>query len=212
MMKAVDTILKRTLLFSYKIVFDSPNRLSVTVQPFIPTVLTEDYGRLWAAYHMKVLESLSYPANVDSLLVSAIIEKIIAKPFLSRTDCFAGAGLSEVIEYTEDPLAGVLDMTGRYYAKEQRRLLLADLPVDITAKHLIYGSIGLLQYCLNRCGQNQDELAFTYQLATSVLSLLRPESGYDASNLAQVPDSAFSLAKRLYKGKKEGVDSSFSLD
>jgi hypothetical protein len=178
----------------------------------MPEILTEEYGRLWSVYHMKVLESLGYPINVDSLLASAIIEKITAKSFSSKTDCFARAGLSEVFEYTENQLVGFPDMRGRYYAKKQQRFLLADLPVDISAKHLIYGSVGLLQYGLNRCGQNQDELTLIHQLATSVLSLLSPDSGYDKSNLAQVPDTAYSLAKSLCRRNKDGGDISFRVD
>ena len=143
---------------------------------------------------------------MDSLLASAIIEKIIAKPFSAKTDCFARAGLSEVVEYTEDPLVGFPDMTGRYYGKEQRRFLLIDLPLDVTAKHLIYGSVGLLQYSLNRCGHDQDGRVLTYQTAKNVLSLLSPDSGYDTTNLSQVPDAAYTLAKRLCKQRKDGKD------
>jgi hypothetical protein len=212
MIKAVDTILKRTLLFSYKIVFDSFNRLSVKAQPFITAIPTEEYGRLWAAYHVKVLESLGYPATVDALLTSAIIEKITAKPFSFKTDCFARAGWSEVIEYTEGLLVGFIDMTGRYYAKEQRRFLLADLPVDITAKHLIYGSVGLLQYGLNRCGQDEKELTLIFQLAKSILFLLSQDSGHDTSDLTQLPDTAYSLAKRICCRNEDGGDISFQTD
>jgi hypothetical protein len=212
MIRIIDTILQRSLLLSHKIVMDSSNRLSVTVQQFGPGILTEEYGRLWAGYHMKVLEGLNYPTNVDALLASAMIEKITAKPFSFKTDCFARAGWSEVIKYTEDPLAGFIDMTGRYYAKEQRRFLLADLPVDITAKHLIYGSVGLLQYGLNRCGQDEKELTLIFQLAKSILFLLSPDSGHDKSDLTQLPDTAYSLAKRICSRNDNGGDISFHTD
>jgi hypothetical protein len=161
---------------------------------------------------MKVLESLSYPTNVDALLASAILKKITARQFSSNTDCFAGAGLKEAVEYTEDQIVGFPDITGRYYSKEQRRFLLTDLPVDITAKHLIYGSVGLLQYALNRCGRDKNALAFTYQLAMSILFLLSSDSGYDASDLTQLPDTAYSLAKRACKPGEDGKNISLQAD
>ena len=72
-----------------------------------------------------------------------------------------------------------------------------DLPLDVVAKHLIYGSVGLLQYCLNRYGQDQNNLDFAHQLAEKVLFLLNPDSGYDSRYLAQIPDTAYSLVKRF---------------
>jgi len=186
--------------------------MSVTVQQVAPETFTDEYGRLWAGYHAKVLEALGYPTNVDALLASAIIEKITAKPFSFKTDCFARARLSEVVQYTEDSLAGFIDITGRYYAKEHRRFLLADLPVDITAKHLIYGSVGLLQYGLNRCGQDEEELTLIFQLAKSILFLLSPDSGHDTSDLTQLPDTAYSLAKRACKPNEDGKNISLQAD
>jgi hypothetical protein len=161
---------------------------------------------------MEALKSLGYPTNVDSILASAIIRKITSKPFSSNTDCFARARLSDVVEYTETPLVGFPDMTGKYYAKERRRFLMADLPLDVTAKHLIYGSVGLLQYCLNRCRTDHKNLAFAYQLAKKVLFLLGPNSGYDTSDLAQIPDTAYSLAKRSCKLDGDGKNKSLKAD
>lgn len=204
-MKVVDTILRRTLLLSYRVVFDSFNRLSVTVRQIGPGILTEEYGRLWAAYHMKVLETLVYPIGVDALLASAIIERITAKPFTSNADCFERADLSGVVEYTEDLLDGFPDMSGRHYAKGQRRFLMTDLPADVTAKHLIHGSAGLLQYGLNRCRQNENERTFLYEMAKSVLSLLSQDSGYDTGNLDLLPDAAYTMAKRRCGRNEEGV-------
>lgn len=194
-MGIIDTIRKRTQLLSCKIVFDSTNRLSVSVEAKEPSILPDEFSRLWAAYHVKILEGLGYPTNVDALLATATIKKITATPFHFGVDCFARAALSEVIEYTENPLVGFPDMTGKYYAKEQRRFLVIDLPLDVMAKHLIYGSVGLLQYCLNRYSQDQN-LDFAYQLAKKVLFLLSPDSGYDSSDLVQIPDTAYSLVKR----------------
>jgi hypothetical protein len=212
MIKILDTLRKRTQLLSFGIVFDSTNRLGVSVEAHEPSISPDELSRLWAAYHAKVLEALRYPTNVDALLASAIIEKITAKPFSFKTDCFARAGLSEVVQYTEDSLAGFIDITGRYYAKEQRRILLADLPGDITAKHLIYGSVGLLQYGLNRCGQDENELTLIFQLAKSILFLLSPDSGHDTSDLTQLPDTAYSLAKRACKPNEDGKNISLQVD
>jgi hypothetical protein len=161
---------------------------------------------------MKVLESLSYPTNIDALLASAIIKRITARQFSSTTDCFARAGLSEVVEYTEGPLAGFPDMTGRYYAQGQRRFIIIDLPLDVTAKHLIYGSVGLLQYCLNRCSTDHKNLAFAYHLAKKVLFLLSSDSGYDTSDLTQLPDTAYSLAKRACKPEEDVKNISLQAD
>ena len=196
-MGIIDTIRKRTQLLSCRIVFDSTNRLSVSVEAKEPSILPDEFSRLWAAYHVKVLEGLGYPTNVDALLATATIKKITATPFHFSVDCFARASLSEVVEYTESPLAGFPDITGKYYAKEQRRFLMIDLPLDVVAKHLIYGSVGLLQYCLNRYGQDQNNLDFAHQLAEKVLFLLNPDSGYDSRYLAQIPDTAYSLVKRF---------------
>jgi len=212
MIKILDTLRKRTQLLSFRIVFDSTNRLGVSVEVHEPSISPDEFSRLWAAYHMRVLESLSYPTNVDALLASAIIKKITARQFSSNTDCFARAGLSEVVQYTEDSLAGFIDITGRYYAKKQRRILLADLPGDITAKHLIYGSVGLLQYALNRCGRDKNALSFTYQLAMSILFLLNSDSGYDANDLTQLQDTAYSLAKRACKPNEDGKNISLQAD
>lgn len=212
MIKILDTLRKRTQLLSFGIVFDSTNRLGVSVEVHEPSISPDEFSRLWSAYHMKVLESLSYPTNVDALLASAILKKITARQFSSNTDCFAGAGLKEAVEYTEDQIVGFPDITGRYYSKEQRRFLLTDLPVDITAKHLIYGSVGLLQYALNRCGRDKNALAFTYQLAMSILFLLSSDSGYDASDLTQLPDTAYSLAKRACKPGEDGKNISLQAD
>ena len=196
-MGIIDTIRKRTQLLSCMIVFDSSNRLSVSVEAKEPSILPDEFSRLWAAYHVKVLEGLGYPTNVDALLATATIKKITATPFHFGVDCFARAALSEVVEYTESPFTGFPDMTGKYYAKEQRRFLMIDLPLDVVAKHLIYGSVGLLQYCLNRYGQDQNNLDFAHQLAEKVLFLLNPDSGYDSRYLAQIPDTAYSLVKRF---------------
>ena len=213
MIKILDTLRKRTRLLSFGIVFDSTNRLGVSVEVHEPSISPDEFSRLWAAYHMKVLESLGYPTNVDALLALAILKKITARQFSSNTDCFARAGLKETVEYTEvDQIVGFPDIIGRYYAKEQRRFLLTDLPVDITAKHPIYGSVGLLQYALNRCGMDKNALAFTYQLAMSILFLLSSDSGYDASNLTQLPDTAYSLAKRACKPNEDGKNISLQAD
>ncbi len=195
-MGILDAMRKKTQLLSCRIVFDSFNRLSVSVEVHEPSVLSDEYCRLWANYHVKVLDSLRYPTNVDALLASPIIKKVTDREFSFGTDCFARAGLSEVVEYTEDSLVGFPDMTGRYYARGQRRFFIIDLPLDVTAKHLIYGSVGLLQACLNRCSTDQNNLAFAYQLTKKVLFLLSPESGYDSGDLTQIPDAAYSLAKR----------------
>lgn len=193
MIKIVDTILKRSLLLSCRIVFDSVNRLAVSVEAHEQTISPHEYGRFWAACHMEVLESLGYPTSVDALLASAIIEKITAKPFSSRTDCFERAGLSEVVEYTENPFIGYQEITGRFYAQKGRRFLVADLRLDIDPKHLIYGSIGLLQFALNRCGEKEEELAFLFQLAQTILVLLSPDSGYETNNFRQLHDTAYAL-------------------
>jgi len=187
---------KKTHLLSCRIVFDSYNRLGVTVEAYEPSLSPHEYCRLWAHYHVKVLDRLGYPTNIDSHLAMAVIKKVTDREFSSDTDCFARAGLAEVVEYVEDPLAGFPDMTGRYYGKGQRRFFLIDLPLDVTAKHFIYGSVGLLQYCLNRCSSNQNDLALAYQLTRKVLFLVSPDSGYDAGSIAQIPDTAYSLAKR----------------
>lgn len=204
-MKVVDAILKRTLLLSYRIVFDSFNRLSVRVRQVEPAVRTEEYGRLWAAYHMKVLETLVFPIGVDALLASAAMERITAEPFRSDTDCFERANLKGVVTYTEDPIDGFPDMRGRYYAKEQRRLLVTELPADVTGRHLIYASAGLLQHGLNRCGDDEKERTFLHEMAKSVLFLLRRDSGYDTSDLNQLPDAAYSLAKGMHRPYEEGA-------
>lgn len=195
-MGILDAMRKKTQLLSCRIVFDSFNRLGVSVEVHEPSILPDEYCRLWANYHVKILDSLGYPTQVDALLASAIIKKVTDRRFSSGTDCFARAGLSEVVEYTEDSLVGFPDMTGRYYAKGQRRFFIIDLPLDVTAKHLIYGSVGLLQSCLNRCSTDQNNLAFAYQLSKKVLFLLSAESGYDSGDLTQIPDAAYSLAKR----------------
>jgi len=187
---------RRTQLLSCRIVFDSFNRLGVSVEVREPSISPDEYCRLWANYHVNVLDSLRYPTSVDALLASAVIKKVTDRRFSSGTDCFARAGLSEVVEYTEDSLVGFPDMIGRYYARGQRRFFIIDLPLDVTAKHLIYGSVGLLQFCLNRCRTDQNELDFAHKMARKILFLLAPDSGYDSSDLAQIPDAAYSLAKR----------------
>ncbi len=202
-MKVVDTILKRTLLLSYRIVFDSFDHLSVRVRQVGPAILTEEYARLWAAYHMKVLETLIFPIGMDALLASATLERITAEPFLSDTDCFERANLKGVVKYTEDLIDGFPDMTGKYYAKEQRRFLVTELPADVTGKHLIYGSAGLLQHGLNRCGRDEEGRTFLYEMAKSVLSLLSRDSGYDTGNLELLPDAAYTLAKRRSSRNEE---------
>lgn len=212
MNKIIDTLLQRTLLFSYSIVFDSTNSMSVAVRPHMPVTRTGEYGRLWAAYHVRVLESLGFPTNVDALLASAMIEKIVSKPFSEKIDCFQRAGLPGVVRYTEDSLAGYHHITGHYYRKGQKHFLLAELPVDITSKYLIYGSIGLLQYTLNRCGRNHQEILLVNELVENVLSFLRKDSGYDTSLLGQLPDTAYGLARRKQKLDENGDDISLQAD
>lgn len=205
MNKVIDAILQRSLILSYDIVMDSSNRISVRIQQHGPEVPEEEFCRLWVDYHVKVLEKLGYPGNVDGVLASVIIGKIVAKPFTSETDCFARAELSGVVKYTEDPIVGSLTMTGRYYKKGQKRSLVTDLPGDITAKHLIYASVGLLQFCLNRCGQDGSEGALIFQMAKSMLFLLSSDSGYDTSDSTSLPDAAYSLAKRTWNREEDGI-------
>lgn len=203
MTKIVDTILKRTLILSCKVVFDSMNRLAVSVQEHEPSLSLDEYGRLWAAYHVEVLETLGYPTSVDAILASAIIEKIIAKPFSSKIDCFERAGLSEVVEYTESPFIGHQEITGRLYAQKQSRFLVTDLRLDIDPKHLMYGSVSLLQFAVNRCGGKENELAFLFQFAKTIVYLLSPDSGYEKDNLKHLHNAAYALVKHSPDHDKE---------
>lgn len=197
MIKIIDTMLKRTLLLSCKVVFDSANRLGVSVEKHEPSVTPDEYGRLWAACHMKVLEGLGYPTNIDALLALAMIEKILSKPFGGKTDCFERAGLSEIVEYTESSPIGH-DITARYYAQKQRRLVIVEMRRDIPSKHLIYGSIGLLQFALNRCEGREEELTLLFKMAKTILYLLSSDSAYETDNLTQLHDTAYALVKQSH--------------
>lgn len=197
MTNIVDKMLKRILLISCRVAFDEMNRLAVSVQEHEPSLSLDEYGRLWAAYHTEVLETLGYPTSVDAILASAIIEKITDKPFSANTDFFKRAGLSEVVEYTENPFIGHQEITGRFYAQKQSRFLVTDLRLDIDPKHLMYGSAGLLQFAANRCWGKEGELAFLFKFAKTIVYLLSPDSGYEKDNLRQLHNTAYALVKQL---------------
>lgn len=154
----------------------------------------------------KVFETLGYPTNIDALLALAMLEKMTVEPFCRNTDCFERAGLAEVVEYAENQQSGLPVAALRYFARGQRRVLVCDLSPDIPAKHLVYASIGLLQYSLNRCGRNEQELLFLYRLAKNILFLLSPDSDYDAKDISLLPGTAYSLAKRATIEDEEVVN------
>jgi hypothetical protein len=196
----------KKLLLTGKIIFDSPNRPAATIQPFTPPLVCDEYGRLWAAHHVKVFEVLGYPANIDALLAPAVLENITVAPFRRNTDCFARAGPAEIVEYAEDRRSGLPVMTLRYYACNEKQVLVCDLPLDIPTKHLVHTSVGLFQYGLNRCVRNKQGLLLLYRSANNILFLLRPDSGHDVRDLSRLPDTAYPLATRIRSKDEQGVD------
>jgi hypothetical protein len=133
---------------------------------------------------------LNYPENITALLSLATLEKIVNEPFDVQTDCFDRAGLSDNIQYTEEAIAGDIILTGDFYSKGLQRILAAQFPTGITDNYAIYGGVGLLQYSINRCDKNSDDLRVAHNAVENLMFLFK--TGNNAVN--SFPDTAYALA------------------
>jgi len=194
--KFINIFKKRKLLLSYTLTFDSNNQLSIKIDKFAESISNHDYIRLWALYQVEMMVAFNYSQNIESVISISMIEKIVEKEFDDNTDCFERAKISENISYTEEPVTGLLNFTGDFYSKKQSRFLTADFLLNIDNKHAVYGGIGLLQYSINRCKENPDDLDLVYHTAKHLELLFKTGDNNDQQRIKTFPDTAYALAIR----------------
>ncbi|OPY78566.1 MAG: hypothetical protein A4E64_00839 [Syntrophorhabdus sp. PtaU1.Bin058] len=186
----IDILLRRRHLLSYRLVFDSNGRISVNVSPSTPSLPDHEYIRLWSYFYTESMRVLNYPENITALLSLATLEKIVDKPFDALTDCFDRAGLSDNLHYTEEAVPGDIVLTGDFYSKDMRRILAAQFPAGISDNFAVYGGVGLLQYSINRCRENSDDLRIVHNTVENLIFLFKGKN--DTVN--SFPDTAYALA------------------
>lgn len=185
----------KTHLFSYEINMNLDNTLCVKVNPLIPGLSNHEYLRLWAFYQCKVMYNLGYPNNSTANYLRIILQKIISRKFDINTDCFERVNLSDVISYSDQCMNPKISLTGEFYAKDSsNRLINTNFPLKITEQQVLYSSIGLLQYAINRCLKAQDELDIARKIIYFLLM------GFDSGNTdlrsmtSLIPEKSYTYA------------------
>ncbi|MGI5964198.1 MAG: hypothetical protein ACOX7N_10965 [Lawsonibacter sp.] len=184
-------------LMIYEINMNEENAVYVNVKKETAGLTDYEYLRLWAHYHCKIMYNLGYPKNETAEISCLLLNKIVAKPFDTVVDCFKLAELDDIMRYSKQPIKPIVSFTGEFFSKESSsRFIKTYFPYSITEQQVLYSSIGLLQYVLDICSNNQNNLDVAWkQIFFILVALYNPESIKSAAALTLgVPEIAFSKA------------------
>lgn len=193
-MSIFDFISGKKKLMVYEINMNDGNDIYVNVKNETPGLSGHEYLRLWSHYHCRIMHILGYPDNKTTMISGIILEKIIAKQFDVEVDCFQRAELDDVMNYSRQPIDAKLSFRGEFFSTDSDyRMLKSNFPYNITEQQVVYSSIGLLQYALDKCSKNQSYLDLGWKIILFLIIALanRENKGNMAEILKGVPEISY---------------------
>lgn len=183
-------------LMSYEIVFNSDNNISVKVNVTTPHISNHEYIRMWAFYNSRIIYNLGYPHNETANQLIILLYRIILTRLEPNTNCFERAGLLNKIRYSEELTIPDLRFIGQFgYKNPATRIINMNFPIHIKEQQVIYSSIGLLQYVINVCSNNIEELNLLYKVIFFLLAGYSSDYRTDIRTMIHtLPELAFRQA------------------
>lgn len=155
-------------------------------------VVNDEYIRLWAFYQAKITYNLGYPDNIASDMALDYIRDVTKKGINANTDCLEYAGVSS-LKYSDNFTSDMMiKITGEYLSKDNNtRLIVTHFPPGCEVPEVIYSSLALMQYVINKINSDENALKIFRKTVRNLLALYDARMGGKVSDTVKIPQIAY---------------------
>jgi len=193
-MGITDTLLGRTTVLHYQILFDDEDNVSVEVET-VTAPIKREYCKLYFLYLTKIIYNFGGKSADSSVIALGSLQKILDKRVKPSTDCFKIANMEDVINYTEKTNKVVAEFSGTFYAwRNGNRTIDTKFPLRGTEQQTVYGGLALLQFAINKNKKSNDNLRFIQKAGESIINMYNIIGDSDYNNIndiVRIPNSIF---------------------
>jgi len=185
------TLLGRTTVLEYQVLFDKKDQVSVKTEPRT-TPIESEYCKLYFLYLAKIIFNFGGKSAMSSTIALGSLLKILNDGVKPNTNCFEAAKLSDVITYSEKAGDVVTELSGTFYAwRNGNRSIDTKFPLNVTEQQVVYGGLALLQFAINKNKKNKDNLRFIQRAGEMIVNMYNTFEGSNLNDIIGIPSSVF---------------------
>lgn len=185
------TLLGKTTVLKYQVLFDKKDKVSVKVEP-LTTPIKREYCKLYFLYLAKIIYNFGGRSANSSMIALGSLLKILESEIEPNTNCFEIAEVDDVIAYSEKVSKIITELSGTFYAwRNGNRTIDTKFPLNVTEQQTVYGGLALLQFAINENKKSKDNLIFIQRAGEMIARMYDSFDGSRMQDIVGIPSSIF---------------------
>ena len=193
-MSILGSLLGRTTILTYRILFDDQDKVSVRVDAKTSPI-KQEYIRLYGSYLAKIIYNFGGVTQPTSLIALQLSRRIFDFGISSNADCFNLAEVDDVIEYSGEVGNVVTEFSGTFYGwRNGNRTIYTTFPLKATEQQVVFGSLALIQFAIDENRDNDNNIEILQKMAREMIKMYGSGVGGSMADIASIPAAVFSAA------------------